>query len=196
MAYRMELVAVGFAMLSAVGAVIAADAKPKGHPIYGQSMESLAGQKLDLSKFEGKVLLIVNVASKCGYTHQYEPLEAAYEKYQDKGFVVLGVPSNQFGGQEPGSAADIAAFCEKNYGVKFPMLAKVDVKGGDAVPLYRYLTSEEAGSGDAGPVKWNFEKFLVSRDGKVAGRFRSSVEPDSAEMTQAIERELAKPATK
>lgn len=173
--------------------VIAAEKNAaKGSPVLDQTMKSLSGGKVDLSEYEGKVLLIVNVASKCGATPQYKPLEAVYEKYKDEGFVVLGFPCNQFGKQEPGTSEEIAAFCEKNYGVKFPMFSKIDVNGDEAAPLYQYLTSEEAVPGDAGPVKWNFEKFLVGRDGKVVARFRTPVQPDDAKVIDAIEKELAK----
>lgn len=182
------------ALVAAVGAAGAADnkAEKKGSPVLDQKMESLAGDKVDLSEYEGKVLLIVNVASKCGATPQYEPLEAMYEKYKEEGLVVLGFPCNQFGKQEPGTAEEISQFCEKNYGVKFPMFAKIDVNGEKAAPLYKYLTSEEAVPSDAGPVKWNFEKFLVDRHGKVVARFRTPVEPDDPTVVEAIEKELAK----
>lgn len=180
--------------LSTTAAFVVAAEKnaAKGSPVLGHTMKSLSGSKVDLSQYEGKVLLIVNVASKCGATPQYEPLEKVYEKYKDEGLVVLGVPCNQFGRQEPGTSEEIAAFCEKNYGVTFPMLSKVDVNGEEAAPLYKYLTSKEAVPSDAGPVKWNFEKFLVGRDGKVAARFRTPVQPDDPKVIEAIEKELAK----
>ncbi|MBC7817169.1 MAG: glutathione peroxidase [Planctomycetaceae bacterium] len=157
-------------------------------------MKSLTGKKVDLAKYNGKVLLIVNVASQCGATPQYKPLEALHEKYNEKGLAVLGFPCNQFGDQEPGSDADVAKFCETHYGVKFDMFSKVDVKGDKAADLFKQLTSKENFSNDkdAGPVKWNFEKFLVSKEGKVVARFRTGVEPDSEEVVKAVEAELAK----
>ena len=185
------------AMLAAgvVGAAGAADkGEAKESSVLAHEMETLSGDKVDLAEYEGKVLLIVNVASECGATPQYEPLQALYEKYEDKGLVVLGFPSNQFGGQEPGTSEQISQFCKENYGVTFPMFAKIDVKGPQAAPLYKYLTSEEAVPSDAGDVKWNFEKFLVGRDGKVVARFRTPVKPDSKEVVEAIEKELAKKA--
>ena len=181
------------ALAALVGSAGAADKKSdkKDSPVLDQKMESLTGQQIDLSEYQGKVLLIVNVASECGATPQYEPLQAIYEKYKGEGLVVLGFPCNQFGSQEPGTSKDISKFCTENYGVTFPMFAKIDVNGEKAAPLYKYLTSKEAVD-DAGPVKWNFEKFLVSRDGKVVARFRTPVEPDDEKVVKAIEKELAK----
>ncbi|HLQ43837.1 MAG TPA: glutathione peroxidase [Planctomycetaceae bacterium] len=155
-------------------------------------MKSLTGKKVDLAKYNGKVLLIVNVASQCGYTKQYKPLEALHEKYNGKGLAVIGFPCNQFGDQEPGSDEDVAEFCQKNFGVKFDMFSKIDVNGVNAADLYKQLTSKETFAKDAGEVKWNFEKFLVSREGKVVARFRSDVEPNSDDVIKAIEKELAK----
>ena len=180
----------GLALVLLGGAAVAADAG--GHPIYGRTMELLSGGPIDLSQYKGKVLLFVNVASRCGATPQYEPLQALYEKYKDQGLVVVGVPCNQFGRQEPGTGEQIAAFCKKNYGVTFPMTAKVDVNGPEAAPLYGYLTSAEAVGEQAGPVKWNFEKFLVGRNGEVVARIGTRVKPDAPEVVEAIERELAK----
>jgi glutathione peroxidase len=179
--------------VAAFGSAVAAEKKAaKESPVLAQKMESLQGEKVDLSKYEGKVLLIVNVASKCGATPQYEQLEGLYEKYKDDGLVVMGFPCNQFGSQEPGSAKEIAEFCKETYGVKFPMFAKIDVNGEKAAPLYKYLTSKEAVGEDAGPVKWNFEKFLVDRNGKVVARFRTATRPDDPDVVAAIERELKK----
>ncbi len=155
-------------------------------------MESLDGQPVDLSKYKGEVVLIVNVASKCGMTPQYKQLEEVYTKYKGKGFEVLGFPANEFGKQEPGSNKDISTFCTKNYGVDFPMFSKIVVKGEGISPLYEYLTSESTNPDMAGPIKWNFEKFLVGRDGKVIKRFAPPVKPDAPEVIQAIEAELAK----
>ncbi|MFH5804573.1 glutathione peroxidase [Alienimonas sp. DA493] len=152
-------------------------------------VQSLDGAEVDLAQYRGKVVLIVNVASQCGFTKQYKPLEEIYEKYRDRGFVILGFPCNQFGGQEPGSPAEIAAFCEKNYGVEFPLMGKIEVKGPNASPLYEELTAEGT-TDDPGPVKWNFEKFLVGRDGRVIERFRSQASPDSKAVVSAIEKAL------
>lgn len=155
------------------------------------TMNSLDGKPVDLATYKGKVVLMVNVASKCGYTAQYKQLQALHEKYRDKGLVILGFPANNFGQQEPGSDKDIAEFCEKNYGVTFDMFSKVSVKGDDICPLYKYLTTaEDVAENLRGEVKWNFEKFLINRDGKVVNRFRSKIAPDSEEMVKAIEAEL------
>lgn len=155
-------------------------------------MKSIDGEEIDLSKYEGKVLLIVNVASRCGYTGQYKGLQAIHEKYEKDGLVVLGVPCNQFGKQEPGTEEEIKEFCTSKYNVDFDMFAKVDVNGDDACDLYKYLTSEEAVGDKAGAVRWNFEKFLVSRDGKVVGRYPSKIAPESETLVSAVEAELAK----
>ena len=159
---------------------------------YSFEMKSLTGGKtVDLEQYKGKVCLIVNVASRCGYTSQYEGLQKVFEKYQDKGFVVLGVPCNQFGRQEPGSSKEIAEFCSSKFSVKFPMFEKVDVNGDEACDLYKFLTSVKSEAAEPGKIKWNFEKFLVGRDGKVVGRYRSGVKPESDELTEAIEKALA-----
>ena len=155
-------------------------------------MDSLDGKSVDLSKYKGKVVLIVNVASQCGYTPQYKGLQAIHDKYGKDGLAVIGFPCNQFGQQEPGSAEEIAQFCEANYGVKFDMFAKVDVNGEKQCGLYKYLTSKDTNAKFAGSIKWNFEKFLVGRDGKVIARFESAVKPESDTLTKAIEAELAK----
>jgi glutathione peroxidase len=147
------------------------------------------GSKTDFGRFSGKVVLVVNVASKCGFTVQYDALEALYEKYRDRGFEILGVPSNQFGQQEPGTDEEIADFCRQNFGVTFPLAAKVDVNGDDAHPLYAALTSSGP-TGETEPVKWNFEKFLINNDGDVVARFGSAVTPDSPELVSAIETAL------
>jgi glutathione peroxidase len=156
-------------------------------------METLDGEKVNLAKkYKGKVVLLVNVASKCGNTKQYKPLQALHEKYAKQGLAIVGVPCNQFGGQEPGTAKDIAEFCEANYGVKFDMLSKVDVNGDNAVPLYKTLTSKESDPKFAGKIPWNFEKFLFNRDGQVVARFNHKTSPESPEVVAAIEKELAK----
>lgn len=145
---------------------------------------------MDMSRFKGKTTLVVNVASKCGLTPQYSGLEELHERYKDRGFSVLGVPCNQFAGQEPGSAEEIAAFCSANYGVTFPMTEKVDVNGPGRHPLYEQLTSKADETGEAGDVKWNFEKFLVSAGGDVIARFRPQVTPESDALVEAIEAAL------
>ena len=169
-----------------------AEDKKGDSPVLGHKMTSLAGKPVDLSEYKGKVLLIVNTASQCGATPQYEDLQALHEKYSKDGLVVLGFPCNQFGKQEPGDSAEIATFCTKNYGVTFPMFSKVEVNGESACDLYKYLTSAEAYPADPGKVKWNFEKFLINKEGKVVGRFRTSVNPSSKPVIEAIERELKK----
>jgi len=176
----------------AAASVVTTEAAEKDkHPIYGTTMKSLTGKKVDFSKYKGKVLLIVNTASECGATPQYEPLEAMYKELKDKGLVVAGFPCNQFGKQEPGSDEEIAGFCRKNYGVTFDMYSKVDVNGQKAAPLYKFLTSGKSGVKDTGPVKWNFEKFLIGRDGNVIARFRTGTQPDSQEVLDAIDKALA-----
>ena len=164
------------------------------HPVYSQTMKSLTGKKLNLDQYKGKVLLIVNVASECGATPQYEPLQGLHKKYAEQGLAVLGFPCNQFGAQEPGDDKEIATFCKQNYGVDFDMFSKVDVNGEKAAPLFKFLTSKDSGltGKSVGPVGWNFEKFLVGRDGKVLARFRTGAEPDSEEVVAAIEAALEK----
>jgi glutathione peroxidase len=154
------------------------------------TMKSLTGQEVDLTQYLGKVLLVVNVASECGYTPQYKGLQALYNKYGPSGFMVLGFPCNQFGHQEPGSSEQIAQFCQKNYGVTFDMFEKVDVNGKNQCDLYKHLTSADANAKHSGPIRWNFEKFLIARDGTVVARFGSSVAPESKALVEAIEREL------
>lgn len=157
-----------------------------------QKMQTLGGEDVNpAEKYAGKVILLVNVASKCGLTPQYEALEALYEKYSDQGLVIVGVPCNQFNGQEPGTAAEIAEFCKTNYNVQFDLLAKVDVNGEGACPLYKFLTSTESNPEFGGPITWNFEKFLFSRNGDLKARFAPRVKPDSPEVVHAIEAELA-----
>jgi glutathione peroxidase len=160
--------------------------------VLNYKMKTLDGKEADLSQYQGKVLLVVNVASKCGNTPQYEALEKLYEKYGDKGLVVLGVPANEFGHQEPGSDTEIAQFCKSTYDVKFPMLSKVVVKGEGITPLYQYLTSKETDPKFAGDIKWNFTKFLIGRNGEIVARFEPKVKPDTPEVVKAIEAELAK----
>jgi glutathione peroxidase len=161
-------------------------------PVLRYTMKSLDGRDVDLSQYQGKVILMVNTASKCGNTPQYAPLEALYKKYMDQGFVILGFPSNDFGHQEPGTDIEISSFCTKNYGVTFPMFSKVDVKGDNICPLYQYLTGADTDAPHAGTITWNFEKFLIARDGTIAARFKPKTQPDSPQVLAAIEAELAK----
>ena len=147
--------------------------------IYDFSAKTLDGRDISLGDYKDKVLLIVNTASKCGFTPQYKGLEALYKKYKDKGLVVLGFPSNQFGAQEPGPESEIAEFCEMNYGVTFPMFSKVDVNGDAAHPLFKYLTTTKKGLLGSEAIKWNFTKFLVDRQGKVVARYAPNDAPES-----------------
>jgi glutathione peroxidase len=146
--------------------------------VYDFKVQTIDGKEVALSEYKGKALLIVNVASKCGFTPQYEGLEKIYENYKSKGFEVLGFPCNQFGGQEPGTESEIQQFCTLNYGVKFPMFAKVDVNGAKAHPLYEYLKKEEKGILGTEAIKWNFTKFLVDKNGKVVERFAPQTKPE------------------
>jgi glutathione peroxidase len=157
--------------------------------LIDQVVQSLSGETVDLSKFRGKALLIVNTASRCGYTPQYEGLQRLYETYGGRGLVVIGFPSNDYGGQEPGSAEEIATFCRKNYGVTFPMMAKIRTKGDGKAPLYRTLT-EETPEAIRGEIRWNFTKFLVNPAGEVVARFEPGVDPLSPELTAAVENVL------
>jgi glutathione peroxidase len=158
--------------------------------IYDFSAKSLDGKQADLAAVKGKVLLIVNVASQCGMTPQYKGLEEIYEKYGERGFLVLGFPCNQFGAQEPGDSTQIAQFCEVNYGVKFPMFEKIDVNGDDAHPLFKFLKKAAPGLLGTKDIKWNFTKFLVGRDGKVLDRYAPTTRPDA--ITGDIEKALAR----
>lgn len=158
----------------------------KAMSLYDFKMQDIYGKEKALADYKGKVVLVVNVASQCGYTPQYEGLEKLYEQYGEKGLVVTGFPANDFGAQEPGPDAEIATFCTSKYGVKFPMFSKITVKGSGKHPLYAFLTQAPP----EGEVKWNFEKFLVGKDGQVIGRFPSSVEPQSDTLVQAIEKAL------
>ena len=154
-------------------------------------METLAGEKVALAKYKGNVVLMVNVASKCGLTPQYEQLQALHKTYADQGLSVVGFPCNQFGGQEPGSAEDIQEFCATKYSVEFDMMAKIDVNGDGACDLYKHLTTLETEPQAAGDIGWNFEKFLIDRTGKVINRFSPRVSPDDAEVIKAIKTALA-----
>jgi glutathione peroxidase len=155
-----------------------------------EHLSTLSGTPLDATELDGHTVLVVNVASRCGLTPQYSGLEHLQERYGDRGFTVLGVPCNQFAGQEPGSAEEIQTFCSTTYGVSFPLTEKLEVNGADRHPLYQTLTDLSDSEGEAGDVQWNFEKFLVSADGRPVARFRPTVEPESQELTDAIESEL------
>jgi glutathione peroxidase len=193
---RSPFAVLSFAMMSLVmSAALAADA-PQENAVLKFKVKSLAGEDVDLADYKGKVVLIVNVASKCGLTPQYEQLEAIYKKYHDQDFVILGFPCNQFGGQEPGTAEEIQEFCKANYGVTFDLFEKIDVNGDGAAELYKTLTALETKPTGPGKISWNFEKFLVDRNGVVAARFSPKTKPDDPEVTKAIEAELAKPAPK
>jgi glutathione peroxidase len=155
-----------------------------------ENLSTLSGDPLDEASLQGRAVLVVNVASRCGLTPQYTGLEHLQERYGERGFTVLGVPCNQFGEQEPGSAEEIQTFCSTTYGVSFPMTEKLDVNGPERHSLYNTLTATSDEAGEAGDVQWNFEKFLVSADGRPVARFRPTVEPESQELTAAIESEL------
>lgn len=160
--------------------------------VYDYTLNSIDGQPAPFAAYKGKVLMVVNVASRCGYTPQYSALESVYQKYKDKGFVIVGVPANNFGAQEPGTDAEIKTFCTRKYNVQFPMLSKVSVKGSDTTPLYQYLTDTKANPKTGGEIKWNFTKFLVDRQGSIVARFEPEVTPDSPQVVSAIEQALGK----
>lgn len=155
--------------------------------LYEFTLKDINGKDLHLSKYKGKVLLIVNVASECGYTPQYKELELLYRTYKDKGFVILGFPANNFGAQEPGTETEIKTFCEKNYGVTFDLFSKISVMGDDQHPLYRMITSDAKVGGE---IRWNFQKYLVDRDGNLMHKFPSRVKPMSDEIVSAVEAAL------
>jgi len=155
--------------------------------VHDVEIRTLSGQATSLTEHKGRAVLLVNVASKCGLTPQYEGLERIHEHYSSRGFSVLGFPCNQFGGQEPGGPDEIATFCSTTYGVTFPLYEKIDVNGPDRHPLYDRLTAAPDAEGKAGDIQWNFEKFLVSPEGEVVGRFRPLVDPESPELAAAIE---------
>ena len=172
--------------------VYAQEKKEKVPPVLNFKMKGIDGKMVDLSKYKGKVILFVNVASYCGNTDQYAPLENMYKKYKKSGLVIVGVPSNDFGKQEPGTDAEIAKFCQKEYGVSFPMLSKVVVRGKKQVPLYKFLTSKKTNPKFGGAVRWNFDKFLIGRDGSVVARFNPGADPMSKEVLDKIHKALEK----
>ena len=159
--------------------------------VHDFTLNSIDGQPAPLAAYKGKVVLLVNVASKCGFTPQYSALESTYEKYKDRGFVIVGIPANNFGAQEPGSNHEIKTFCSSKYHVTFPMMAKVSVKGDDITPLYQFLTDKSSNPQSGGEIKWNFTKFLIGPDGRVITRFEPEITPDSPQLTSAIEEALA-----
>jgi len=158
--------------------------------IYDFTVKDIDGKDVKLENYKGKVVLIVNVASKCGFTPQYEGLQKIYTKYKDQGFVILGFPANNFMGQEPGTNEEIKQFCSLNYNVTFPMFSKISVKGKDIAPLYQYLTEKETNPEFSGKISWNFNKFLIDRQGKIVARFGSRAKPESQEVIAAIEKAL------
>ena len=192
----MKLPALFLALAAVAGCVAAEDKPAKADKETNVSspldfkLKDINDKEVDLAQYKGKVVLLVNVASECGYTPQYKGLQELYETYKDQGVVVIGVPSNEFGKQEPGSNADIQKFCSTNYKVTFPLMAKVVVKGTGKVPLYEYLTSKATNPDYAGEVGWNFEKFLIGKSGRVVARYKSSVEPTSDTVVAAIKKEL------
>jgi len=159
--------------------------------IFLFTMNSIDGKPTPLSAYKGKVVLLVNVASRCGFTPQYSGLENIYEKYKNRGFVIVGIPANNFGSQEPGTNAEIKTFCSTKYNVTFPMMAKVSVKGSDITPLYSYLTDKSANPSTGGEIQWNFTKFLIGPDGKPVARFEPNVTPDDPQLMSAIEKALS-----
>jgi len=173
-----------------LSAGLAAASMLAGSSIYDFTLNSITGQPVSLAQYKGKVVMIVNVASKCGFTPQYKGLEALYTKYEGKGLVILGFPANNFMSQEPGTNAEIQTFCSRTYNVTFPMFSKISVKGSDQAPLYQFLTDKKANPATGGDIGWNFTKFVIDRNGKIVARFDSAVEPESSEVTKAIETAL------
>jgi glutathione peroxidase len=186
------LTLIGVVAVAASFSLAAERAVEKTSPALSFKMNSLDGKEVDLSQYQGQVVMIVNVASYCGNTPQYKQLEALHEKYGKEGLAVLGFPCNQFGGQEPGTAKDIQKFCTTKYKVNFPLFAKIEVNGDGACPLYKYLTALDAQPKGKGAVSWNFEKFVIGRNGEVVARFKPGTKPDAPEVLKVIEAELAK----
>jgi glutathione peroxidase len=173
-------------VLCAASSLMATPAKS----IYDFTMRSIDGQQVSLSSYRGKVVLLVNVASRCGFTPQYAALEAVYERYKDRGLVIVGVPANNFAWQEPGTDAEIKTFCSRKYNVKFPMMSKVSVRGAGKTPLYVFLTDKSENPAIGGEIKWNFTKFVFDRNGNPVARFEPKVTPDSPQVIAAIEAAL------
>ena len=195
MRIELALIVIAFGL---VGTVLAADDKAaagdpaKAKSVHDFKLNDIDGKPVDLSTYKGKVLMIVNTASKCGHTPQYASLEKIYDQYKAQGFEVLAFPANEFRSQEPGTNAEIKEFCSSKYDVSFPLFSKIVVKGEGMHPLYQYITSSEKNPQTGGEIKWNFTKFLVDRDGKIVQRFEPAVKPDDAKVTAAIETVLAK----
>jgi len=187
-----KLLAAAFAVVW-IGASAVAGAEAAMTNVYDFTVQDIDGKDVGLSAYKGKVLLVVNVASKCGFTGQYAGLEKLYRTYRERGLVVLGFPANDFLRQEPGTEAEIKSFCTMTYGVTFPMFAKISVKGGGIHPLYKFLTGKETNPNFSGAISWNFNKFLVGRDGAVAGRFGSRTTPEDPDLVAAIEKALKAP---
>ena len=184
----MLIIAAFVSLLSFTYSAIAEDATKAPSTLHGFTVKDIDGKDAELSKYQGKVVLVVNVASKCGHTPQYKQLQEVFEKYKDKGFVVLGFPANEFGKQEPGTDAEIKGFCASKYNVTFDMFSKIVVKGEGIAPLYQWLTSKDGKFG--GDIKWNFTKFLIGKDGRIINRFEPGVKPDDAKVIEAIEAAL------
>ena len=171
------------------GADRAEERRPNGWHAF--SLVDIDGQTVSLDRYEGKVVLLVNVASKCGFTSQYAGLQKLYERYRERGLVILGIPANDFMNQEPGTEAEIKTFCSTRYGVTFPLFSNISVKGKEIDPLYRWLTAKETNPGFAGDIEWNFTKYLAGKDGTILARFGTRVAPDSKELVETIEKALA-----
>ena len=186
----MRILTTMMVLLVVAGSVLA---QPAPTNALAFTMPDIKGQAVDLSTYRGQVVLMVNVASHCRYTPQYQALQALYDKYHAQGLVILGFPSNDFGAQEPGTNAEIASFCSTSYGVTFPLFSKLDVQGDNIAPLYQYLTNKTTDPKFGGPIKWNFTKFLLNRQGLVVNRFESAVAPDDPKVTAAVEAQLAAP---
>jgi glutathione peroxidase len=191
---KVLLLIVVFVGAAAVAAAVSRAADGAGTGPLQFTMKDIDGKDVKLGDFKGKVVMFVNVASECGYTPQYAGLEALYQKHKADGFVIVGVPANEFGSQEPGTDAEIKRFCTGKYQVTFPMMSKVVVKGDGICPLYQFLTGKDTDPRFAGDVAWNFEKFLVSRKGEVVNRFKSKVTPESDQIEKAVQAELKKAA--
>lgn len=177
-------------MKTILGTLVLLSTVTFGASVYDYTLKAIDGKPMPLASFKGKVVLVVNVASRCGFTPQYTALEAVYEKYKDRGLVIVGFPANNFGSQEPGTDEEIQTFCRSKYMVTFPMFSKISVAGDDKAPLYKFLTDKSANPSTGGEIKWNFTKFLVDRNGKVIQRFEPAVTPDSTDVVSAIEKAL------
>ncbi|MEZ5306841.1 MAG: glutathione peroxidase [Pyrinomonadaceae bacterium] len=190
MVFLVVLVAGGFAAFVIMNPVASNVTSASTATFYEYDVLDIEGNTVNLGTYKNKVVMIVNTASKCGYTPQYEGLQKIYDKYKDRGFVILGFPANNFNGQEPGTNEEIKEFCTLKYKVTFPMFAKISVKGEDQAPLYKFLTSKDAVGDKAGDITWNFNKFLAGHKGNVVARFDSKATPESEEVTSAIEKAL------